>query len=171
VAVFIVDPPTARPAGSLGLFEEDLNSLRQFRSHHGAGSWFERDARKVLSQATRHYREGDLRERDRITLFEQDDELQAVTVLSEDSAATAELAFLGVSADLHGARIDSPVGDRLSEAVVESTLDSAGRLDYRRVTAYVAHEHDRCLDLLTTVGFEVLSQYDHDYSLLAISVT
>lgn len=43
-------------------------------------------------------------------------------VLAGKSSKLGHLAFVGIEAELHGARIDSVIGDRLSDLVVETTL-------------------------------------------------
>lgn len=171
MAVPIVDPPRARPAGSLGLGEEDLDSLRDFRCYRGQGSWFEREAGKVLRRAIGQYRNGRLDDKARIILFERDGELQAVTVLAAESEVTAHLAFVGIDADLHGARIDSPTGHRLSDAVVETSLEYAVDLGFRRATAQVAREHSKSLALLRRIGFGQVSRFDQDYDLYAVDLS
>lgn len=164
----IVDPPHVRPAGSLDLFEEDLEALRDFRCVIGAGAWYEREATKVLRRAVRLYGNRGLGERDRILLFERDGELMAVSVLSDESEDVAHLGFIGIASDLHGARIDAVDGDRLSDAVLESSLDTATELGFRRVTVQIARAHHTSHALLQRAGFERISRYDHDYDLCAI---
>lgn len=168
MAVPIIDPPRLRPAGSLGLFAEDLDLLRDFRCYRGAGSWFEREASKVLRTAIGLFRVGLLQEKDRILLFERDGDLQAVSVLAGESSNLGHLAFVGIEAELHGARIDSVTGDRLSDAVVETTLEYAVDLGFHRVTTQVARAHEKSLALLDRAGFRLVSRYDRDYDLYAI---
>jgi RimJ/RimL family protein N-acetyltransferase len=171
VAVPVVDPPRFRPAGSLDLIQEDLERLQDFRSYLGEGSWFEREAAKVLRRAIALYRDNRLRERDRILLFERDDELYGVTVLADEAPATVHLAFVGIDADLHGAHIDSPTGPRLSDSMVEATLDYAADLGFRRATAQVARQHKKSLALLERVGFRPLSRFDQDYDFYAVNLS
>lgn len=170
MAVPIVDPPRVRPAGSLDLFEEDLNALRAFRCVVDTGAWYEREAKKVLRRAIGVYRERALGERDRVLLFQRDDELQAVSVLAEESSTTVHLAFVGLSIEFHGARIDSEDGDRLSDAVLESSLEVAQELGFRRVSAQVAREHRASRAMLDRAGFLQVSRYDHDYDLCAVEL-
>jgi len=168
VAVPIIDPPRFRPAGSLDLFTEDLESLRDFRCYRGPGSWFEREANKVLRTAIGRFRLGLLQERDRILLFERDGDLQAVSVLAGESSKLGHLAFVGIEAELHGARIDSVTGDRLSDSVVETALEHAVDLGFSRLTAQVARAHEKSLALLDRTGFQLVSRFDRDYDLYAI---
>jgi RimJ/RimL family protein N-acetyltransferase len=168
VAVPIIDPPRSRPAGSLELFAEDLGLLREFRCYRGRGSWFEREAKRVLRTAIGRFRDGLLQEKDRILLFERDGDLQAVSVLTGESSVTGHLAFVGTDAGLHGARIDSVTGDRLSDAVVETTLEYAVDLGFHRVTAQVAQAHEKSLALLDRTGFRFVSRFDRDYDLYAM---
>lgn len=166
----IVDPVRVRRAGSLDLFDEDYDDLVDFRSHTGAGHWYERKAYEVLKRARRLYRDRDLRPRDRILLFERDGLLHAVTVFSAESERTALLGYIGVRAELHGARIDSEDGDRLSDAVLVATMDSARALGYERMTAEAATANVGAVRLMKRNGFELISRLDADYGLWAISV-
>jgi hypothetical protein len=148
VAATIVDPPRVRPAGSLDLFGEDVVALRSFRCYAGAGAWYEREAQKALKRAISVLASGALGERDRILLFERDGELMAVTVFSEESERSAHLGFIGLERELHGTRIDSEGGDRLSDAVLDSTLGAIRDLGFRRVTAQVPSAHERSRSML-----------------------
>ena len=168
MAVPIIDPPRFRPAGSLELFAEDVVLLREFRCYRGPGSWFEREAKKVLRTATAQFRAGLLQEKDRIILVEREGDLQAVSVLVGESSKLGHLAFVGIEAELHGARIDSVTGDRLSDAVVESSLEYAMDLGFERLTAQVARAHEKSLALLDRAGFRLVSRFDRDYDLFAI---
>lgn len=165
----IVDPPHIRAAGSIDA-DVDLAALRSFRSYLGSGIWYEREAEKVVRRATRCWTEGELRERDRLFLIEREDQLLAVAVFEAESDLTAHLGFVGVSRDVHGARIDSPSGQSLSDTVVESVLDEAAGLGFRRVSAQVASEHARARALLDRAGFRVVSRFDHDYDLWAVAL-
>lgn len=166
----IVDPPKFRRAGSLGLLDEDLVALRAFRPYVGAGSWYEREASRVVRRAAGLLSQGELRERDGILMFEWDDELLAVTVFSEESSRTAHLGFVGLKAEVHGARIDDVAGPRLSDAVLDATLDEIASLGYDRVTAQVARDHARSRALVARAGFTAVSRYDSDYDLVAVAV-
>lgn len=101
-------------------------------------------------------------------MFEWDDDLLAVSVIEEISDRSAQIAFIGVDADRHGARIDSDDGDRLSDAVLGATLDIAEDLGFKRVVAQVAKSHDTSLRLLGRAGFTKASEVDHDYALFAV---
>jgi RimJ/RimL family protein N-acetyltransferase len=170
VAGTVVDPPRVRPAGSLDLFHEDLAALRSFRCHAGAGAWYERQAEKALKQAISVLASRALGQRDRVLLFEQDGQLMAVAVFSEESRATAHIGFIGLERDLHGARIDSDDGDRLSDAVLDSTLDAIRDLGFTRATAQVACAHTRSRAMLERIGFQRLSRFNHDYDIHAIDL-
>jgi hypothetical protein len=104
----IVDPPHIRAAGSIDA-DMDLAALGSFRSYLGSGVWYEREAEKVVRRATRYWTEGELGERDRLFLIEREDQLLAVAVFEAESDLTAHLGFVGLSRDVHGARIDSPI--------------------------------------------------------------
>jgi RimJ/RimL family protein N-acetyltransferase len=152
------------------LVREDLESLREFRCFTPPGQWYEREAIKALRQAVRHYAADDLLDRDRILLFERDDILHAVTVFGPELEKTAHLGFVGISEEFHGARIDSEDGDRLSDAVLDTTLENAAQLGFEVVTAQVAHAHGRSVAMLDRAGFERQSRYDQDYDLYAVGV-
>jgi L-amino acid N-acyltransferase YncA len=155
-----------------GIWEgvEDGIALRSFRCFAGAGVWYEREAVKVLRRAIRLFDSGDLRDRDRILLCEREDALYAVGVFSAESKQTAHLGFVGLRHDLHGARIDEPDGPRVSDAFLESCLDEARGLEFQRVTAIVAREHQRSRALLDRAGFTALYRFDQDYDLWAVSL-
>jgi hypothetical protein len=171
VTIPIVDPPRVRPAGSLGLLEEDVQELRGFGCLDGTGAWYERDAARILRKAAAALEARKLADRDRVLLFERDGILHAVSVFTESSDVTAELVFLGLAAEFHGARIDSASGDRLSDAVLSATLDAALDLGFERVTAHVARPHARSRAMLDRAGFQVLSQADRDYDLCVVSTS
>lgn len=149
--------------------EFELSALRSFRCFAGAGVWYEREARGVLNRAISLFASDDLKERDLLLLFWWDDELLAVSVVAEETERTAHLAFVGLKTELHGARIDSVDGPRLSDAVVETSLDEAEGLGFDRVTAQVAREHQRSLALLHRAGFAFASRFDH-YDVQAVSL-
>jgi len=165
----IVDPPHIRAAGSIDA-DVDLAALRSFRSYLGSGVWYEREAEKVVRRATRYWTDGELGERDRLLLIEREDQLLAVAVFEAESDLTAHLGFVGLSRDVHGARIDSPSGQRLSDTVVESVLSEAATLGFRRVAAQVAREHAKARALFDRAGFSDVSRFDHDYDLWAVAL-
>jgi L-amino acid N-acyltransferase YncA len=165
----LVDPPDVRAAG---IWEgvDDVAKLRSFRCFAAPGSWYEREALKVLRRATQRLADGNLSDRDRILLCEREDALYGVSVLAAESEKTAHLGFLGLRADLHGARIDSLDGERVTDAFLASCLEVARGLGVQRVTAIVARDHERSRAMLARTGFTVVSRFDRDYDLQALSV-
>jgi L-amino acid N-acyltransferase YncA len=145
--------------------------LRAFRSFVRPGMWFEREAEKVVRQAASLLARNELDSHGRVLLAVNDtEEVLAVSVLGRTDNRTAELAFVGVRYDLHGATIESPHGRRLSDSLVEASLDEAAAAGYKRMIAYVAREHVISQGLLARAGFVWLSRFDSSYDLWAVSL-
>jgi hypothetical protein len=125
---------------------------------------------KVVRRAATLLEQGQLAERERIQMFEVDDDLVAVGVFGPESDITAHLGFVGLRSGVHGARIDSDDGPRVSDSVLESCLEEASDLGFRRVTAQVARENERGRGLASRVGFRVVSRFDADYDLWAVEL-
>jgi hypothetical protein len=160
-----------RRAGSLDLSVEDVAALRSFRAYVGAGRWYEREALKVVRRGAKLLEQGHLADRERIQMFEIDDDLVAVGVFGPESDITAHVGFVGLRRGVHGARIDRDDGPRLSDSVLESCFEEASSLGFRRATVQVARDNEPGRALATRVGFRVLSRFDADYDLWAVDLT
>lgn len=125
--------------------------------HHGAGTWYQRDALRVLKRAQRWLVEGSLDAGDGILLFEADGDLLATAVVGSWEPGVGVVALVALHRDYHGAI--TPEG-KFSRVVLATALEALRDAGHDRAVAEVAAPHGKSKALLVAMNFTFVSYID-----------